>query len=392
LTLKYKNTTNLIYLVGDLIEENNIYTCTITIDSTGYIDEDNMLEIVNYQGNISDAAIELDSISSFILYSVDTSLAVAKTYIIDEVYDTNSTCDIYKETMNVVIGKEIPYLYNKYSVDYTNRKYLKYTENVYLTYKDNVYEMDEHGIVVNYVDTDDDDKADTAVPVLLHSKGDYVLDDNGDKIILHSIGDIILNENNEPTLDVVYGMLHNVSIMLLEYEYKLVTNETYMNYIIDNYKYLTDMNTTILGNINDKLLDNTVIKYKPLTILENINLIVNKVTYNTPNFITPIITVYLKDVIVDNKVYILLKNTLDIILQNGLREELPISDIVDNMLTYKDLNILSINITNIDNIGDVNIKVYTDNSSRFVIDKKLMLDEEGKITVGLNTILNVLTI
>jgi len=392
LGLIYKDIKHYIYFNGSITEDSGNYLIKIDIDTTGYIDKDNRLQVINYVGDVNLASIDLNSIGDIIIYTTDTMFANDKTYIIDEVYDNTAVCDIYKETFNLITGVKIEYLYDNYTVDYTNRKYKKYEQEVLLTYTENVYEMDSDGVVVDYVDTTGDGKKDTAVPKLLHKKGTNVLDTNGDVIVLHHKGDVILDSDNTPIIDTKYGLIHNIDVLLLEYENKLVTNTTYKDYLISSYKQLTTITTTELGDINNKLLDNTIIKYKPLTILENINLIVNNIVYNTPNFINPIITVYVKTAITDSKVYTLLRNILSKILQQGLRDEIPMSDIINNMLAYKDIPMLSITISNIDNINNPNIKVYANNSSRFIIDKKLILDSTGNTDIAFNTTLNILTI
>ena len=73
-----------------------------------------------------------------------------------------------------------------------------YSETVYQTYEEDVYQTYEEDVI------------DEETGEVIHAKGDFVLDDDGEKILLHSAGDQVLDEDDNPIV------LHNIGDPVLD--------------------------------------------------------------------------------------------------------------------------------------------------------------------------------
>jgi len=381
ISLDIPNTQIKAYYYGNVTIVNDVLIGKVIIETTGYINNDDKIELKNFISKLSSVYVDLNTNISLMLYSTDTTMSPYETYLNSYLNDITGTAVFHKELMYIEFGTKINYLYNNYNLEYTNRKFLKHTELVYLTYDKTIYDNDENGIIVDYIDSDGDGTDDTAVPRILHNKGDYVLDANNEKIVKYNIGDVMLDEYNNPVIDTTYGIIHNLEILLLEYDYKLCTSDNYNTCLIDMYKQITNTLIVELENLNKKLLDNTVIRYLPNNNLNNVLLKLNNSIYSIPNFIEPKITLYTNNNVNDVNI---INNYLKIIslnLQDGLLLKTNITIIEDNILKELDDNVVSVKITNIDNIGDLDIKKYADDSGLFVIDKILDIDNKGEYIV-----------
>jgi len=384
---KYGNKFSYFGYVEDLGDK---YLGTVVINTTGLIDEENMIELNNFVSNITVGSIELYSKANLIIYYEDKLVNDTDTII--NKYMINDGTGLYMETFDIELGKFLKYLYTNYDVTYTTRKYKTYEEDVYLTYEEDVYELDDTGTpVVEYIDTNGDGVYDDIQFKILHKKGDIVYDEDGNPIIKHKKGDVILDENGEPILDPVLGMEHLVELLMLEFPIRLATNAYYAEYRIAVYKELTNIVTVELEDINNRLLENTKALYKPRNNLKDVKLIKNGIIYISKNFVTPDVTLYIEDTNMDLDLT-KYKPIINKILQDGLRKNLRISVIEDTIAKNLGENVISVKIKNLDTVGDIEVKTYTPDSSRIVINKLLTLDNSGQLLPDLDININVVGI
>jgi hypothetical protein len=361
----------------------------IVINTTGYL-EDDYIYLANFLSDVFIGKISLVSDAYIILYSTGNT-SYTKTNL-DQYLKTTGVA-LYKEDITLELGKKLDYLYTNYLVEYTPRKYLTYKDDVIATYKEDVYEVDETGTpVYKEVDTDGDGVADDIELVVLHKKGDPILDSNGNPIILHKKGEPILDEYNKPILDVKNGLIHMVDILLLEYQLYMTTNQNYVTYKNDLYQKLTDISTLELANINSRLLENTVIKYKPKNNLKDVKLIVNNVVYNSKNFVEPKVIIYVTDTTVTSDLITTFRKVVISNIQKLLRTYNRVSEIENALVELLGDHVVSVRISNLDTIGDVDIKNYTPDSSRITIAKKVNLDNLGNKILDLKLYLDVVSL
>jgi len=382
--------TTYFYYTGNIVKENNNIYGIVKIPSNGYIDNNDNIVILNPLNPILETKIPINTQANMVLY-ISTNDASIRPYenLNRYLYQPQNKIALYKEEFNINFATRLKYLYTNTGIIYTPRKYKKYQEDVYLRYKDNVYKTDQYGIVLEPVN-DGNDK--DVQPIILHKKGDLVLDKNGNPIILHRKGDIILDDNGNPIIDPIYGIIYVTDLLLLDYEFKLSTKLPYIQYRQQLYKTLTDITTRVLEKVNDLLLDNTVILYKPKDNLNRVKLMLNNAIKTTPLIITPTITIYTTESITDDTTLKNIQHTAKLLLQEGLRNEDSLSNISTRILKTLGNTFISVNITNTDKLGNIGYKKYTSDSSRLIIKKILKLDKTNAIYTDLDVMVDIVKI
>ena len=183
-------------------------------------------------------------------------------------------------------------------------------------------------------------------------------------------------------------MEHLVEILLLEFPIRLATNLVYKEFRIAFYKELTNITTNELEDINNRLLENTKILFKPKNNTRDVKLIKNNLIYISKNFVTPTVTLFIENtnVNLDLSNY---RPTINKLLQSGIRQNLRVSQIEDNIAEALGENVVSVKIENLDSIGDIEIKKYTPDSSEIIINKLLEYDNNGQLLPTLDVNINV---
>ena len=387
------NKTSYFYYEGNIIKDETGIYGLVKITTDGYIDNDDNIVITNPLNNIIKTKIPINTETIMVIYT-NNQIADIKPYgnINTYLYNSNNKIGLYKEEFNINLATRLEYLYTNTIMTYTPRKYKTYIEDVYLTYTEDVYKTDEYGIVLEPIDIDEDGTPDDFQPVILHKKGDLVLDSGGNPILLHKAGDLMLDENNNPIIDKVYGIMYTTDLVLLDYEFKLSNKIDYINYRQAIYKELTNLSTTVLENINKKLLDNTTILYKPKDNLNKVKLLVNNIVKTTPLLISPMVTIYSSEYVTNNNAILEIEKIVKLELQQGLRSSSRLSDISDSILSKLGDTFLSVTISNTDTLGNIGYKKYTEDSSRLIIKKNLRVDEINNIYVDLDVKINIVKI
>ncbi len=377
-----------INLTGTYKETGTGPYLSIPIETTKYIDKNDLIGITNpINTTASTILINNEPTGTLVIYTTDPS--VPNPTSIELVYDKELTTYFLTEDVKLKLYDRLEYLYSKYVPDYTARKYKTYEKDVYLRYTEDVYLTDENGIVIKEVDTDGDGENDDIELTLLHKAGDIVLDEDGNPIIQHKAGDIMLDEDGNPIIDYVNGVIHNVFLLLIPSIYRDVTNVNYKDYIVTGLTYLNTMLTIELKEFNDTLLENTRVLFKPRDNLQDVKLVISNRIYSTPNLVRPTINIYV-DRDISSIDIVTLYRTINVKLQEGLRQYKPISEIENSIIGSLSDTLVSVKINNLDNVGDIDYKNYDEDSSRITVAKKLFklpdnttvitLDYEIKIT------------
>lgn len=371
------NNNEFIYFKGSIVSAGDAMVMRFTVDTGDIIDDSDMIYLYTDHGDIGSALVELLVRGELTIYNTSVSTTTGYNVYLDTVIDPLVSDVLYIEEFDIEFGVRLNNLFSNYYIDHTERKFLTYSEDVYLTYKEDVHELDENGLVVMTVnDTNDDIILNT-----LHKVGDTVMDENGDPIVLHYKGDVVI-ENDLPVIDNVYGIIHNLNILLLEDSFLRTSGDIYKNYRRTFFTELTNNITNSLKDIGDKLLDNTDIKFIPNNNLEPVTLVINHHKYSYNNFISPKVNIYISresNLIVTDSMMSIVYRYLQIKLSNSITlAELEIG--VKELLYNTTSDILSVKIDNIipDDHSVIN---YDVDSSRFVISKKLFKSNDSTVIV-----------
>ncbi len=363
---KVSDGLNNIYYKGVIAVTNNNLTITIDIPVTNYIDKDDNVVLTDGLSNLLSLNVPITSKCSFIIYSTDSSLVGGdlSSVVIDE-----ASAILYEEVGEVVFANRLERLFTTYYIDYTDRKFLTYPNDVYEVYKEDVYELDGNG---NIVTTPDGNGGVTLNK--LHSRGETVLDSEGEPVVVNSKGSIVLDEYDRPMIDDVFGTVHNLNILLLEDSFLRTTDEDYVSYRTDYFLNLTFTADELLEEMNVKLLENSLIKFIPQNSLDRVTVTQNYIKKSYPNFISPLIELY-----VDKEAGFSYTDKLEKQIYTYLQEMLltncKIIDIENGLQEILGLSVLSVTVKDITPNDELAVLNYDDDSSRFVIKKNLVKDK-----------------
>lgn len=179
-------------------------------------------------------------------------------YMRDEELEVGYYVGIVYESEDIVLGKDLTDKFNFISeVKLKNLEYQRYEEDEYEKYDNNIYEYEEDGVTIKVNDVETT-LADGTIYIskemsILHQKGEYKLDESGNKIIAHRKGDLIYDNNNRPipkTLNADmtgiirnfpwYDRIYNVSTKYFD------IRNSYLNCL----SILDELNTIIIDGIN----------------------------------------------------------------------------------------------------------------------------------------------
>jgi hypothetical protein len=176
---------------------------------------------------------------------------------------------INHEKLRVRFGYSLQTLWARARSVISTIEYEKWDQDVPRLYEQDVLQQDAFGSTVII---------DGGVPttVVLHAKGDPVLDDLGDPVYLHRVGDVKLSPfTGLPLIANVRGMIREVDMMLIEGAYRFATDLTTATYRASLTATLVDWLTNDLTVMTGKLLDQTRLYFYPKTTLGTVQVMVS---------------------------------------------------------------------------------------------------------------------
>lgn len=359
--------------------KQDVYTADILTDDL--INSDNRLTINNGTSNISTKLVNLETKVYFYTFITDKNNYDSQKYLVDYIdYDHDNISVLSRESVTLTFGKEITYLWNKIFNTYTDRKYKTYSEDVYKTYEADVYEKDIDGALL-WVKTAEN-KIST---VKLHSKGDYVLDDKGEKVILHKKGESILDENGEPIIDSIPGVVRYIDLLMLEYEFMVADgdiNNNLRTLILGNFENIL---FNQLPNMNNNLLERTTVYFRASRSTTPIELNIKGTTSIAEYRVTPKVTLYVEsNTNVDLTTQETYKTTIGKIINKELTNKtINLTDIRNKIINALDIKVLGVTIENISKDNSEIIHVNTTDNS-LTLDKSILYTEYKEIVVAYN--------
>lgn len=349
------------------------------------IDDDNYMTLTNGRSLLADKRFNLDCTLNFYIYTTDPNITSNLPFLEDEVDIKDQKYVVFtKETMKINFGKKLDYIWSRLNNTYTDRKYISYEENIYKTYATDVYEKDPVTGSMFFV-------VDGRVEVRkIHNAGEYVLDDNGNKIIEHKAGDIVLNENNEPTIDVYSGLNRFIDIAMLEAEFRYTTNLAYRNYARLTLDRILEYILVDMPVFNSKLIENTSILYKSYKTCAPINIIINHNKTTMSYKLKPEVTLYSTSTTAYTVEEINeFRDRIGLIIDNYLNNStIRLSELKTEIMSSLGNSIAGVKIANIDE-NDSEVIVCKDKINRFSLNKKLVLNDFDELIVVYDVTVNI---
>lgn len=292
------------------------------------------------------------------------------------------------ERIKVNFGYSLDYLWSRNKVISNSKSYLKYTENIYATCPEDVYEIDITTGSIFSIDNNGE-----LVYNVLHTKGDIILDNQGNQLIKHHVGDIVLDEQGnaiEDTSNINNNIMY-VDIVTIEGAYMFstdVSSNIYKNKMVTT---MVDWITKDLPRMNLSLLDQTKIFFYPkithgyiscnignggVTSIPaaqsfNVNLIVPKKTYD--------------DVSLTEEISRITKQVINKQLDNST---VAISDIEYALKNKYGADVIDVSISGFGLNSEYNAITINDKSSKLSIRKKLVLLPDNSIILEEDVVIN----
>jgi len=226
--------------------------------------------------------------------------------------------------------------------------------------------------------------------VLKHNVGEDVLDENGNKIIIHRTGDIILNDNDEPIIDYINGLTHNIDLLLIEDSFARTTDLTYRDYVLEYLHQLSIIPTKEIPLLEKSLIENTSFKLTALNNLNKVTIRLNDEWVSFNNFVEPTITINLlrgTTIVVNDELEAKLATALQELLSNNImfnEAEEELKEVVGG-------DVISVRLSGIIDSELSNIE-YKKGSGRFILSKQLLRNNNGDTIVASKIKINVVAI
>lgn len=171
------------------------------------------------------------------------------------------------ETMSVTFGSALDTLWARSRSVIDSVPYKRWEVDVPWTYDTDVYLPFPDGSTVQIVDG-------VAHYNKVHSQGDFVLDDNGDKTYQYRIGDTMTDASGQPIPASTRGMTRQCDMLFIEGAYWFATEASTLTYR----KAITTLLVSWLVNdfetMNEKLLEQTRLYFYPNSTMGNIDVMI----------------------------------------------------------------------------------------------------------------------
>lgn len=164
------------------------------------------------------------------------------------------------EKVSFSLGRRLKRLWSPVRAIGDGSEYLTYDQTVYAIYPEDVYETDATGQVKIAIDSS------TQLPtfIKLHSAGDTMVDADGQPVVLHRPGEYVLDQNGQRVLkNGIRSMMFSFDLCLLDAAYKYATDSATTDYVS---RCLSDMGywaDDALDGIAGQLLDRTALYFRP---------------------------------------------------------------------------------------------------------------------------------
>lgn len=368
------------YIDGVYDATKEIYN--FEIKSNLCITSDDTLDLLNGTSELSTKTFDLISDITLYICSKDSGVSDPTYFLQTEVSTSSKHYVVFtKEQYKIRFGQELKYIYNNLYNVYAERKYKVYEEDIPMVYEEDVYEVDpDTGCIVS-VETITGSQA-RATYKIAHAKGDPVLDDQGEPVLLYKKGDNVIGDDGNPVVDLDSGVIRYIDMLMLEYEFRLSKNNAYNNYttlVIETLKaYILEE----LEEMNNKLLEKTVIRYKSFNTTNNLTIQTNNVISYISNNCSPRVELYVSSTAtISNET----KNNYITTIGNILNEhfsnsKIVLEDIRNSIKEKLGANISSVKVSGIDS-NNSEVIVIKDNDNRLYVNKLLDVNKNNELIV-----------
>ncbi len=286
---------------------------------------------------------------------------------------------VTEETMDINFGYALTNLWNRSRSVASQDSYQTYTADVPMTYDADVYQKDPvtgSEILI--------DAAGNASLVLLHNKGETVLDDSGNIVYAHRKGDVVLVDGSPVAVSDIYTE-RMVDLLLVDGAYFFVTDSAYAAYRTEIASTLNTWITDTLSNIQSRLLDKTEIYYHPTTAIGSVEVQVsqgNTTTIESRQSFKVVLYVT-TSVYEDTKLRQQLITTTIKQLNSGIQATtVSIDDMVVAMKKAYGQSVISVSLSGLGGSMEYNSLTLTNQNQTLSLNKILKPQDDGTLIVS----------
>ena len=263
------------------------------IDISPFVIEDKLTVISGTASNL-DKTIDISPNMSLLIYVDNTTIynensSSSIAFAIDEVPNINIV-GISRYNGSLTILEEYKYIWKNSLVHQLTKSYKRYTDDIPLVYSTDVYEINPDNDTTYFI-------RDVVIDGVIKKEtyrnklfaiGDPVLDTLGNQIMQHNIGDLILLDN-EPieTNEITYTVETNMLMINLAFQKSL--NPTIKENLKELKLLLNNVLLEKLDDLNDHVVDNTVILFKPKNTLGYVETLDGNIF---SSLVKPVVTLY----------------------------------------------------------------------------------------------------
>lgn len=205
---------------------------------------------------------------------------------------------IINESLDIHLGDALTHLWrlNRSVVDPDT--YKRYEQDVLAYYETTEYKRD----INNRIEFTIDPTTSKPVPVVLHVKGDPVLDEDGQQVIRFHKGDVMIGEDGKPEIKGgERAILRHIDMTLFDGRYYFATDPLTLAYLNDVMSRLVAWVTVDIPNIKQQLIDRSLLYFHPKTTTGKMTVITGEnetATVNADQILT--VTYYVSKANYDN--------------------------------------------------------------------------------------------
>ena len=289
-----------------------------------------------------------------------------------------NACVLVCEKVHLNLGHSLDYLWTNTLSYPEDIIYKRHPKNEPLLYTEDIYEADKTtGSIVNYKDGN-------ITYNLVHRKGDPVLDADGQPMYKHKEGDLVLDENGKPIVVSERTVGFALDIFLMDASYKFCTRDDIVQYRNDVVATYIDWLVDDLKPLNDKTLEQTEIKLRPISGIGKLDVIYNNGIKSTipgeHSFIVNFTVT--KQIYEDNDVRKKISDYTVRVINKALRKDtVSVSSIISDLIRQHGSDIIGVSISGIGN--DPNIITYTTTGtySKATIRKRLFVEADNTVAL-----------
>lgn len=180
----------------------------------------------------------------------------------------NGSQVVTHESIELVFGHYLSNLWSRARSVVSGLEYKRHESNVYRTYTEDIYDKDPETGSIFTVGSDGELEY-----LLKHSKGDPILDDEGNPEIMYAKGSVVVDEYNQPVVANVLYLAKELDLIMVDGKNYFVDDVASALYRDEITKTLTNWIVSDIADIQANLIEQTKIYFYPKTTLGKVKIL-----------------------------------------------------------------------------------------------------------------------